>query len=224
MRLERFPRRWLAGDRCPTISIVTPAFNQGHTLNETIRSVISQDYPGLEYAVVDGGSTDETKEVLAKFKSNLSYCVSEPDRGQADAIVKGFRHSHGEIMAYLNSDDILMPGALSFVGRYFATHPKIDVIYGHRIVVDENGAEVGRWILPPHDAKAIRHFDYVPQETLFWRRSIYEKVGKGRNLPFTSQWIGICCSALSLQKRDFRESPTSWHASEFIKIKKRIRY
>ena len=177
IRLERFPSRPIQRDRCPTISMVTPAFNQGCTLNETIRSVLEQDYPGLEYAVVDGGSTDETKEVLAKFKSNLAYCISEPDRGQADAIVKGFRHLQGEIMAYLNSDDLLMPGALSFVGQYFAAHPKIDVLYGHRIVVDENGAEVGRWILPRHDAQAIRHFDYVPQETLFWRRSIYEKVG-----------------------------------------------
>jgi glycosyltransferase involved in cell wall biosynthesis/GT2 family glycosyltransferase len=177
VRLERFPTTRLRRPRSPTISMVTPAFNQGHTLGETIQSVITQGYPHLEYAVVDGGSTDETQDVLAKFRSNLSYCVSEPDRGQADAIVKGFRHLHGEIMAYLNSDDLLTPGALSFVGRYFATHPEIDVIYGHRIVVDENGAEVGRWILPRHDARAIRHFDYVPQETLFWRRSIYEAVG-----------------------------------------------
>jgi glycosyltransferase involved in cell wall biosynthesis len=174
---EGFPTRRLAGDRCPTISIVTPAFNQGRTLSETIRSVISQDYPRLEYAVIDGGSSDKTKEVLAKFKSDLSYCVSEPDRGQADAIVKGFGHLQGEIMAYLNSDDLLMPGALSFVGRYFATHPNVDVIYGHRVIIDENSAEVGRWILPRHHARAIRHFDYVPQETLFWRRSIYETVG-----------------------------------------------
>ena len=176
VQLERFPSRGPLR-RCPTISIVTPTFNQGHTLSETIRSVIDQNYPRLEYAVVDGGSTDETKGVLAKFKSDLSYCVSEPDRGQADAIVKGFRNLQGEIMAYLNSDDLLMPGALSFVARYFAAHPDIDVIYGHRIVVDENAAEVGRWILPRHDAKAIRYFDYVPQETLFWRRSIYEAVG-----------------------------------------------
>jgi glycosyltransferase involved in cell wall biosynthesis/GT2 family glycosyltransferase len=177
VRPEHFPARGLRRDKCPTIAIVTPTFNQGHTLHETIRSVLSQDYPRLEYAVVDGGSSDETKEVLAKFKSSLSYCVSEPDRGQADAIVKGFQHLQGDIMAYLNSDDLLMPGALSFIGRYFATHPEIDVIYGHRVVVDENGAEVGRWILPRHDARAIRHFDYVPQETLFWRRSIYARVG-----------------------------------------------
>jgi glycosyltransferase involved in cell wall biosynthesis/GT2 family glycosyltransferase len=189
VRLERFPTRRLARDRYPTISIVTPTFNQGHTLNETLRSVISQDYPGLEYAVVDGGSSDETKDVLSKFKSHLSYCVSEPDRGQADAIVKGFRHLHGEIMAYLNSDDLLMPGALSFVGRYFARHPEIDVIYGHRVVIDENGAEVGRWILPRHDARAIRHFDYIPQETLFWRRSIYETVGGvNRAFHFAMDW------------------------------------
>ena len=92
-------------------------------------------------------------------------------------------------MGYLNSDDLLMPGSLRFVGEYFATHDKVDVIYGHRIVIDEDGLEVGRWILPPHDGEAIRNFDYIPQETLFWRKSLYEAVGGiNQSFQFAMDW------------------------------------
>ncbi|HEY5742940.1 MAG TPA: glycosyltransferase family 2 protein, partial [Terrimicrobiaceae bacterium] len=163
--------------RLPTIAVVTPSYNQSHLIAETIESVLDQKYDNLEYAVVDGGSTDGTKEILEHYGQRLAYHVSEPDNGQADAIAKGFAHLNGEIMGYLNSDDLLTTGALRFVGDFFARHPQIDVIYGHRIVIDEAGQEVGRWIIPRHDPHAIRHFDYVPQETLFWRRSIYEAVG-----------------------------------------------
>jgi glycosyltransferase involved in cell wall biosynthesis len=189
VRIERFPPLKTNGRRMPTIAIVTPSFNQGETLGVTIKSVLQQDYPQVEYAVVDGGSTDETTEVLAQFRSQLSYCVSEPDQGQAHAIEKGFKQLRGEIMGYLNSDDVLMPGALSFVAGYFAAHPDIDIIYGHRVIVDESGNEVGRWILPRHDEKVIRRFDYVPQETLFWRRSVYEAVGGvNTGLHFAIDW------------------------------------
>ena len=177
LQVERFPAGKRRGRNLPIISIVTPTFNQGHTLSATIESVVQQNYPQVQYAVIDGGSTDETKSVLARYKSKLSHCVSERDDGQAHAIAKGFAIIQGDVMAYLNSDDMLLPGTLSFVGQYFATHPRVDVIYGHRVIVDESGREVGRWILPRHTAHVIRHFDYVPQETLFWRRSIYEKVG-----------------------------------------------
>ena len=189
IRREKFPSLKTNGRRMPTIAIVTPSFNQGRTLAATVESVLQQDYPRVEYAVVDGGSTDETKHILARFGSNLSYCVSEPDRGQAHAIEKGFERLDGEIMAYLNSDDMLMPGVLSFVAGYFAAHPEVDVVYGHRVIVDELGNEVGRWILPRHDENAIRRFDYVPQETVFWRRSIYEAVGGvNTGLHFAVDW------------------------------------
>ena len=161
----------------PTIAIVTPSYNQGDLIRDTIESVLGQKYANLKYGVVDGGSTDATPEIMSKYQDRLAYYVSEGDKGQSDAIAKGFSNLSGNIMAYLNSDDLLMPGALRFVGGFFATHPDIDVIYGHRIIIDESGREVGRWILPRHDAEAIRHFDYVPQETLFWRRALYDKVG-----------------------------------------------
>ena len=176
-------------DKLPVIAIVTPSFNQGRIIGQTIESVLGQGYPRLRYAVVDGGSTDGTVDVLRTVGRELSFWVSEADSGQSHALVKGFNQIDGDIMGYLNSDDMLMPGALRFVGSYFASHPSVDVIYGHRVVIDEDGREVGRWVLPRHHEEAIRHFDYVPQETLFWRRSLYESVGGvNQSFQFAMDW------------------------------------
>jgi hypothetical protein len=161
----------------PSIAIVTPSFQQADFIRETLESVLWQRYPDLCYVVQDGGSNDGTRAILEDYGPRLHYWASEKDSGQADAIRRGFEKAEGDIMAWLNSDDTLLPGALHFVGRYFATHPDVDVIYGHRILIDERSAEIGRWILPPHRDDSLAYVDYVPQETLFWRRSIYEKVG-----------------------------------------------
>ncbi|MEI8309517.1 MAG: glycosyltransferase family 2 protein [Verrucomicrobiota bacterium] len=161
----------------PSISIVTPSYNHAPYLEETIRSVLDQNYPKLTYAVVDGGSADGSAQIIERYKDNLSFSVSEPDKGQSDAIVKGMARLSGEVQAYLNSDDFLAPGVLEYVGSYFAEHPEVDAVYGHRIIVDGNTREIGRWILPPHYAESTKHFDYIPQETMFWRRSIAEKAG-----------------------------------------------
>jgi glycosyltransferase involved in cell wall biosynthesis len=161
----------------PLISVVTPSYNQGHFLPQTIQSVLGQEYPRLEYVIQDGGSTDTTTEVLDKYRGQLHHCEVRKDRGQAHAINLGFAHTTGEIMAYLNSDDLFLPGAIHAVAQYFHTHPDVDVVYGHRVVIDRNGDELGRWVIPQHDAEAIRWADYVPQETLFWRRRIWDKVG-----------------------------------------------
>ena len=154
----------------PTISIVTPNLNQGKYLGRTIRSVADQSYPHLEYVIEDGASTDNSVQVIEEFASHITHWESAPDSGQADAINRGMRKTTGQIMAYLNSDDLLLPGSLSYVARYFATHPKVDVVYGHRLLIDEHDREIGRWISPPHDDKLIAWADYIPQETLFWRR------------------------------------------------------
>jgi SAM-dependent methyltransferase len=161
----------------PRISIVTPSLNQGQFIARTIRSVIEQGYPMLEYFVQDGGSTDATLDVLERFRDRLSGLASEPDRGFGDAINRGFARSTGEVMAYLNSDDILLPGALHQVAHVFRTRPEVDVVYGHRVIINEHDREVGRWVLPPHDDDILTWVDYIPQETLFWRRSIWEKAG-----------------------------------------------
>jgi glycosyltransferase involved in cell wall biosynthesis len=164
-------------DNPPRISIVTPSYQQGCYLEWTMRSVLEQGYPNLEYVVMDGGSTDETVDILARYKDRLTSCESSPDKGQADAIVRGFGRTTGGIMAYLNSDDLLAPGALDFAARFFAAHPEADAIYSHRVFIDEGNTVTRYWILPPHHTWMMERWDYIPQETCFWRRRIYEKVG-----------------------------------------------
>jgi GT2 family glycosyltransferase len=174
----------------PTISIVTPSFGQGHFLERTLYSVVNQNYPALEYFVQDGGSTDETVDVLRRFEGSLGGWVSESDEGQADAINRGFARTSGEIMAYLNSDDLLLPGALAYVARYFSAHPDVDVVYGHRAMIDEHDGHIGSQVLPRHDDEELALLDFVPQETLFWRRSAWDAAG-GRvdaSLRFAMDW------------------------------------
>ena len=152
---------------------MTPSYQQGRFLRDTIESVLSQSYPRLEYFVQDGGSTDDSLSILSEFENRLSGWASAPDRGQAHAINLGFARTRGEIMGWLNSDDLLLPGTLQRVAAYFREHPEVSVVYGNRIMIDEEGFEIGRWILPEHDSEILRWTDYVPQET-FWRRSAWE--------------------------------------------------
>lgn len=174
----------------PKISIVTPSFNQGHFLEQTILSVLQQNYSNLEYIIQDGGSSDNSLEIIKQHKDNLHYYESKKDKGQSNAINLGFSHSNGEIMAYLNSDDLLLPGSLNYIAHYFETHPDVDVVYGNRITIDENSLEVGRWILPPHSNKILDWVDFIPQETLFWRRHIWNKVGAtiDEHFQFAMDW------------------------------------
>jgi glycosyltransferase involved in cell wall biosynthesis len=165
-------------DNPPVISIVTPSFRQGRFLEETIRSVLDQNYPKVEYVVQDGGSDDESVAVMEKYRHRLRHAESRKDNGQAHAINLGFAHAtRGELMAYLNSDDLLLPGSLNYVAAYFAAHPEVDVVYGHRVIIDPNSNEVGRWVLPDHSDRMLVWADYVPQETMFWRRQIWDKAG-----------------------------------------------
>jgi glycosyltransferase involved in cell wall biosynthesis len=161
----------------PTVSIVTPSYNHGRFIEKTIHSVVGQDYPKLEYFVQDGGSADDTVKILNCNRSKLTGFESRPDGGQAQAINEGFKKTSGDLMAWLNSDDLLLPGAIWHVVQFFDRHPEIDVVYGHRINIDVDGLEIGRRIMPPHDNKIVMIVDYVPQETMFWRRGIWEKAG-----------------------------------------------
>jgi glycosyltransferase involved in cell wall biosynthesis len=161
---------------------VTPSYNQAVFLERTIRSVLEQEYPSLLYVVQDGASTDASPAVIERYTARLFAGESAPDQGQGDAIRKGFARldsvlAPDDAMAYLNSDDLLAPGALHFVGRYFATHPEVDAIYGNRIIIDHDDREIGRWILPRHCPETLRWIDYVPQETFFWRKRTWDLVG-----------------------------------------------
>jgi glycosyltransferase involved in cell wall biosynthesis len=168
----------------PRISIVTPSFQRAAFLERTLYSVVSQNYPNLEYVVQDGGSTDESVEILRRFEHLRVGWTSERDEGQADAINRGFARTTGEIMGFLNSDDLLLPGALAYVASYFSRHPDVDVVYGNRILIDVNDREIGMWVLPRHDDRALTLVDFVPQETLFWRRSIWEATGGALDTSF----------------------------------------
>jgi glycosyltransferase involved in cell wall biosynthesis len=186
-RLRHYPPRpmrlaahyWgaAAPNPAPSICLVTPSFQHGRFIERTVQSVIGQRYPGLEYVVQDGGSTDGTREILQRYTHSLSRWVSEPDGGHADALNRGFSWTNGEIMGWINSDDVLLPGALAFVATYLADHPEVDVVYGNRLMIDDCDYEIGAWILPSHDDDALRLADFVPQETLFWRRRIWDAVG-----------------------------------------------
>jgi hypothetical protein len=157
----------------PSIAIVTPSYNKGRFISETIDSVLSQNYPRLNYHVQDANSSDRTTHILKSFEPRVSW-HSAPDFGQAQCLNAGFKSVPGDIMSYLNSGDLLLPGTLAYVVNAFAGDKRLDFVYGHRICIDEQGQEVGRWVLPRHDRMAIKWFDFIPHETLFWRRRAWD--------------------------------------------------
>jgi glycosyltransferase involved in cell wall biosynthesis len=160
----------------PAIAIVTPSYNQGRFVGATIDSVLGQGYPRLFYHVQDGASDDGTVDVLKSYGDKLNW-RSNPDKGQSDAINIGFDGAACDIMGYLNSDDLLLPGTLAYVANFFDARPDVDIVYGHRIFIDTDGAEIGRAVLPAHDKTALLYAGYVPQETMFWRRRVWDAIG-----------------------------------------------
>ncbi len=177
-------------NKSPTVSLITPSYNQGRFLERTLLSVIHQNYPALEFFVQDGGSSDKTLGVLNRYEKCLSGWDSESDSGQSQAINRGFSRTSGGIMAWLNSDDLLLPGSLLTVANFFQRNPSVDVVYGNRLVIDEKDSEIGRWILPGHDSALLSWVDFVPQETMFWRRRIWDRVGSRVDecLRFAMDW------------------------------------
>jgi glycosyltransferase involved in cell wall biosynthesis len=160
----------------PSISIVTPSLNQGRYLRATIESVLSQGYERLDYFVQDGGSTDETLAVLKEYDGRVAW-VSEKDRGQADAINRALSRARGEVVSYLNSDDLLLPGALSAVGEAFASDPELVLVYGRAVYVDAEGRVLGPYLTRPWSAEALANFCPVAQPAAFFRRSVLAEIG-----------------------------------------------
>jgi glycosyltransferase involved in cell wall biosynthesis len=174
--------------RAPRIAMVTPSYNQAQYLGATIDSILSQDYPNLYYHVQDGASIDGTLDLLKSRGDRISWS-SESDNGQSTGINLGFAGVDCEIMAYLNSDDMLLPGTLAYVADHFTEHPDVDIVYGHRVFVDREGLEVGRAVLPRHDGKALQYADYIPQETLFWRKRVWDRIGPiDENFHYAMDW------------------------------------
>lgn len=161
----------------PKVTIVTPSFNQGMFLERTILSVINQDYPNLEYIIVDGGSTDNSLEIIKKYEDRITKWISEPDAGQSDAINKGFRKATGHIFNWLNSDDVLCPHAIKIVVDYYQRLPAIQVFYGDRIIIDQNDRINKTVEGPSFNRSELKYYMKIPQETVFFTRDIWEKVG-----------------------------------------------
>jgi glycosyltransferase involved in cell wall biosynthesis len=166
----------------PTISIVTPSYNQVSFLEATIQSILSQKYPALEYIVMDGGSTDGSVDVICRYESELAHWESQKDRGQYDAINRGFARSSGEIMGWLNSDDMHMPWTLEIVGEIFASFPEIEWLTTmYPLEWDSSGRVVQGSYRPGFSRKAFLRgenlADWIQQESTFWRRSLWDRAG-----------------------------------------------
>lgn len=175
----------------PMISIVTPSFNSREYILETIHSVINQFYPNIEYLIMDGGSTDGTVDLLRSFGGEIKW-VSERDEGQSNAINKGFKIVDGEIVSWINSNDLYLPGAFKIVGRYFMEHPEVDFVFGKLILISESGESLGDYgstgsteelldanhVPRGHFEKLLNHQPgWIPQPTAFWRTSLMKKAG-----------------------------------------------
>jgi glycosyltransferase involved in cell wall biosynthesis len=169
----------------PKISIITPSYNQAEFLERTIRSVISQNYKNLEYIIIDGGSTDGSQKIIKKYKKYISFYISEKDNGQADAINKGFAKSTGEIMGWLNSDDILLPNSLKLISSIFSKYKKIKWITSKSIIINDNDTIINSRISTGYSKFLIKlgfyHgklLGFIPQEGTFWHKKLWIKANE----------------------------------------------
>ncbi len=162
----------------PLVSIITPSFNQADFLEDAIRSVLDQDYSNLEYIIIDGGSTDGSREIIQRYADRLAGWVSEPDQGQTDAINKGFSCARGDILAWLNSDDRYQPGAVSEAVTFLKEHPQVGMVYGEANLVDEAGNVIGRFPTAQTDYRRLRRgYVHIPQQSAYFRSELWYKVG-----------------------------------------------
>jgi len=160
----------------PLLSIITPSYNQGAFIEETILSVLHQDYSNIEYIVIDGGSTDNTIEVIKKYGEKIKW-MSEPDRGQADAINKGLRMAKGEILAWINSDDTYNPGSLNTVVGLFSENPERVMVYGDAHFIDRDGNVKGKYPTEQFSLKRLADTCFICQPTVFMRAQVFNEIG-----------------------------------------------
>ncbi len=161
----------------PRITVVTPSYNQGKFIEETIRSVLDQGYPNLEYIIIDGGSKDDSVDIIRRYEKHLAYWVSEKDAGAADAIAKGFTKGTGDIFAYLNSDDVYVPGALQTIGALMSD-PAIDVAFGNMYWMDAEGTKIGERRQTPFTRMGYLYGGSdLMQPATFWTKAVYLRSG-----------------------------------------------
>ncbi|WP_291857918.1 glycosyltransferase family 2 protein [Marinilabilia sp.] len=163
--------------RLPKVSIVTPSFNQGEFLEETMLSVLNQNYPNLEYIVVDGGSTDGSIDIIKKYENRLAWWVSEPDNGQSDAINKGFLRATGEIFNWVNSDDLICPGAVRMAVHFLEKESAVELVFGDRLVIDRASTVIEAYEAPSYSDWFPPLLAKLPQEAAFFTANIWKKVG-----------------------------------------------
>lgn len=178
---QPLPEKMPDGSEWPRLSIVTPSYNQGQFLEETIRSVLLQGYPNLEYIIIDGGSTDNSIEIIQKYQKYLSYWISEPDKGPTDAINKGWQRTSGEIVAYLNSDDAYLPGALAAVAEAFQQYQEAKAICGNELKINSEGFVLDSSNIEKADRLSLLNLNFIPQPAIFLKKSVVGLAG-GINL------------------------------------------
>jgi len=162
----------------PLVSIITPSFNQAQFLEQTIQSVLGQDYPQIEYIIVDGGSTDGSVDMIKKYEGRLAWWVSEQDQGQTDAINKGFAHSKGEVLAWINSDDTYNPRAVGQAVKYLIENPDVAMVYADCNFINEAGQVIGKFNSKQTDYRRLREgYVHIPQQTMFFRAKYWQELG-----------------------------------------------
>jgi len=189
--MSRAGDKMTMGNQRPRISIVTPSYNQGHYIDDTIQSVLFQGYPNLEYMIFDGGSTDQTCEVISQYESQLAYWVSARDKGQADAINRGFARSTGDILGWLNSDDMYLPGTLKKVERIMSSvGDEPTIVFGNSMhLVEETHGAFGSHVEREHQILDLELADYIIQPSSFWNRQVHDLVGPlSEELHFGFDW------------------------------------
>jgi len=162
--------------RLPLVSIITPSYNSGRFLEDALRSILAQDYPHIEHLVIDGGSTDDTLQILKRYQNRITW-MSKPDEGQADALNKGFKLARGEVLGWLNADDTYQPGAVGSAVAWLQSHPAVDLVYGGFNFINEGREILYTHIPPQFSLEKLLYGDIIPQAAMFFRRRIIEEIG-----------------------------------------------
>lgn len=204
-------------DNNAKISIITPSYNQGEFIERTIQSVLAQDYLNLEYIIIDGNSADNSVEIIKKYEDKLTYWVSEPDKGQTDAINKGFEIATGDIVAWLNSDDTYEPGALETISKVFLKYPDIDLIYGDCNIIDKKDKIIGKMDggYFSHKKNLLNLICTIPQPATFFRRKILNEIGYlDSNLNFSMDfeyWVRASSKGIKMKHISNKIANFRWY-------------